>query len=339
MNASTQEIIFSENNPIHNNEDGRMQYPGICFWTSTVTIVLVVLFLLIFNPVYGALGAASLMPAIIILTVLYVVEFKRINIELLFASYWSGMLSVAYILVVEIVIGAVFAIVLINMGIVKIPLSYESVYKIILVSHDLDRHTRIIASAFNSFIVASLVEETAKFIIGLILHTTRYRLFYTHPAVTMIYVATGALGLACIENAAYVITTAYDVFLVNKNPLVSLSTGLATMISRVIVALPLHIITGLIIGNHMFLKNLNRKNPLRNYLQICLLPILIHGIFDFIVFGIDRSSVFAAEIGLAVIVMLYIACSIYISVMYSLVVQQWRSEIVNEAISDESELW
>ena len=116
---------------------------------------------------------------------------------------------------------------------------------------------------FHSFIVISFLEESIKWCITFFTIWKNKNFDYTYDGI--LYAVVVALGFASLENIFYV-----------------LNYGFITGILRGILSVPGHAFFGVFTGYYLGLakNNSNKKIP---YLFLSLLvPILLHGIFDFL---------------------------------------------------------
>ena len=153
-----------------------------------------------------------------------------------------------------------------------------------------------IAPFIQSFLIAAFLEECAKLTIGLLgqsLNQSNEAYFNIHAV--MIYSLAGAVGLASFENFLYILLTAAN----------SVGSGLVTVVLRTFLAVPLHCATGIIIGSELALNSfLLQAKPIW---RIMLTPILIHGMYDFLLeisqkFILDEALVFLFFLGGALLV-------------------------------------
>ena len=126
------------------------------------------------------------------------------------------------------------------------------------------RFSGLAASAWNAFVVAAFSEELFKFI-------ALYLLIWKSPEFNekfdgIVYAVYISLGFAAVENVMYV-----------------MDGGLSTGIMRAITAVPAHAIFGITMGFYFGLAKFYEKE--RNILKLKALayPILLHGIYDFII--------------------------------------------------------
>jgi hypothetical protein len=141
---------------------------------------------------------------------------------------------------------------------------------------------------FKSFFEAGLLEESLKL--------ASISVFASHnviadPVAMMIYGLAAANGFAAFEAVSYLLN--------------ALTTGgvqgvAAVALVRALTAVPLHSITGVIIGGFLARKKfLKERYPVH---RILLVPVLVHGLYDFIAFEvIPRGSIAGFALLLAVV--------------------------------------
>lgn len=128
--------------------------------------------------------------------------------------------------------------------------------------------TGVGAAFYNAFIVAGFTEEYFKrFMILKVPYKTTY---FNEKLDGIVYGVFAALGFATVENIIYV------VFRYTNNPFIGLYRG--------IFSVPAHAIFGVTMGYYLSLArfdtDVNRKKA--NMLKSLYMPVLLHGIFDFI---------------------------------------------------------
>jgi len=115
---------------------------------------------------------------------------------------------------------------------------------------------------FYAFICVALIEEVSKW---LVLYKIGFKnVEYNEAYDMLLYGAFVGLGFACIENILYVSTG-----------------GIETAITRALTAVPMHAILGVIMGYYLdkLRENINVQN---NYKVLSIIiPILIHGLYDY----------------------------------------------------------
>ena len=133
------------------------------------------------------------------------------------------------------------------------------------------RPDTLLDSLWQSFILAALLEEGFKYIAfkKWIWSNRYFDEFYDG----ILYAALISLGFAALENIFYVMDYGYH-----------------TGITRAVTAIPAHAFFGIAMGYYF---SRAKFNPLRRrrYLNLALfIPILLHGIYDVIVFEIARFT-------------------------------------------------
>jgi len=119
---------------------------------------------------------------------------------------------------------------------------------------------------YMAFIVASLVEEAMKYIVLYFL-SWRNRNF-NEKFDGIVYAFFIALGFAGVENILYVFNPDFG--------------GLDTAIGRSIISVPAHGIFGVSMGYSFAMAKFEPENRTRHMLLGFIVPLLLHGVFDFI---------------------------------------------------------
>jgi len=144
-----------------------------------------------------------------------------------------------------------------------------TVIPIMLLESFLNSFTQIFsglaAAAWNAFIVAAFSEELFKFI-------ALYLLIWKSPEFNekfdgIVYAAFISLGFAGVENILYV-----------------MGNGFGTGISRALTAVPAHAIFGITMGFYLGMAKFYEKKRYQLKMKALLYPIILHGIYDFILF-------------------------------------------------------
>ena len=117
--------------------------------------------------------------------------------------------------------------------------------------------------AYTAFVVAAFTEETFKFI-------ALYLLIWKNKEFNekfdgIVYAVFISLGFAAVENVMYVF-----------------QYGHATAISRALTAVPGHALFGVAMGYYFGMAKLSPKNKTTNFLLALIVPIGLHGLYDFI---------------------------------------------------------
>lgn len=119
------------------------------------------------------------------------------------------------------------------------------------------------AAAYNAFVVAAFTEEVFKFL-ALYVLIWRNREF-DERFDGIVYAVFVSLGFAAVENVMYVF-----------------SFGPTTGLLRAITAVPAHALFGISMGYYFALSKFESSNTARNMFRALAVPILLHGIYDFI---------------------------------------------------------
>ncbi|ABK61358.1 PrsW family intramembrane metalloprotease [Clostridium novyi] len=122
--------------------------------------------------------------------------------------------------------------------------------------------------AFNAFIVAGLTEEFFKR--EVVLKSVFNKEVFNEKLDGIIYCSFSALGFATVENIMYVV---FDV-----------SSSYYVGLYRAIFSVPAHLLFGVTMGYYMSLSKFSSDRVLKGKFlkKSLLIPVLFHGIFDFI---------------------------------------------------------
>lgn len=124
-----------------------------------------------------------------------------------------------------------------------------------------------LTAGYTAFIVAGLVEEAAKFLL-FFMYIWRNREF-NEMYDGIIYAVFISLGFATVENLAYV-----------------LSTGFHTAIVRSFTAVPAHALFSVAMGYYLGIAKFAKPKYRQRYKWLGFLtPVILHGIYDFILFA------------------------------------------------------
>ena len=123
----------------------------------------------------------------------------------------------------------------------------------------------LIAAAWKGFVVAGFTEEFFKFL-------ALYLLIWKSPEFNdkydgIVYAVFISLGFAAVENILYV-----------------MGNGLFTGIIRAVTAVPAHAIFGITMGFYFGMAKFYTKKQSELKRKALLIPILLHGLYDFILF-------------------------------------------------------
>ena len=131
--------------------------------------------------------------------------------------------------------------------------------------------TSILGSICTAFFGAAIPEEIAKFfMLWLLLRKNRY---FDEKMDGIVYAVCVSLGFAALENIMYLFSNA--------------ETFLSIGISRAIFAVPGHFCFGILMGYYYSLARFYPKTPLKNKILILVAPIIVHGLYDSILFIIN----------------------------------------------------
>lgn len=131
----------------------------------------------------------------------------------------------------------------------------------------------LMAAAWKAFVVAAFTEELFKFL-ALYLLIWRSREF-NDKYDGIVYSVFISLGFAAVENVLYVF-----------------GNGYGTGIMRAFTAVPAHAIFGITMGFYFGMARFYTKKEDHLKRKALLIPVLLHGIYDFILFtGIDWLSI------------------------------------------------
>ncbi len=125
------------------------------------------------------------------------------------------------------------------------------------------RFTGYTSVAYIAFVVAAFTEELFKFI-ALYLVIWKNKEF-NEKFDGIVYAVFVSLGFAAVENVMYVF-----------------QNGQGVGISRALTAVPGHALFGVAMGYYFGLAKLSQKNKTKNFLLALIVPIGLHGLYDFI---------------------------------------------------------
>lgn len=124
------------------------------------------------------------------------------------------------------------------------------------------------SAAFQAFIVAGITEEFAKYII-IMSFAFRSR-YYNEKLDGIVYAVFTSLGFATAENLLYILSRAEGI--------------LYTGITRAIFSVPAHMLFAITMGYYLSLAKFSKSshNSAILLLEALLMPVLLHGIYDYI---------------------------------------------------------
>ncbi len=156
-------------------------------------------------------------------------------------------------------------------GILSVPLSFCISLPLGLIGVYPAEATSILGSVSAAFFGAAIPEEIAKFIMLWLL--LRKNPCFDEKMDGIVYAVCVSLGFAALENIMYLFTNAENY----------LSVGIA----RAIFAVPGHFCFGILMGYYYSLAKFYPKTPKKNKALILIAPILVHGVYDSILFIIN----------------------------------------------------
>jgi len=122
---------------------------------------------------------------------------------------------------------------------------------------------KVVEAAYHAFVVAGITEKLFKFL-------ALYLLIWKNPNFNekfdgIVYAVFVSLGFAGVENVLYV-----------------MDGGMQTALTRAITAVPAHAIFGITMGYYLGIAHMYRELKGKYLTRALLVPILLHGIYDFI---------------------------------------------------------
>jgi RsiW-degrading membrane proteinase PrsW (M82 family) len=169
----------------------------------------------------------------------------------------------------------------------------------------------LFAAFWNAFAVAAFTEELFKYL-------TLYILIWKSPEFNekfdgIVYAVYVSLGFAAVENILYVT-----------------QGGLGTGLTRAITAVPAHAIFGVTMGFYFGMAKFYEKERKKLKQKALLFPILLHGIYDFILFtGIAWLTV----VFIGFVIYLYISALKRIKNLSNQSVYNTNYDLLNEKFS------
>lgn len=156
-------------------------------------------------------------------------------------------------------------------GILSVPLSLCISMPLGLLGVYPAEATNILGSISTAFFGAAVPEEIAKlFVLWLLLRKNPY---FDEKMDGIVYAVCVSLGFAALENVMYLFSNA--------------ETFLSVGIARAIFAVPGHFCFGILMGYYYSLAKFYPKAPKKNKVLILFAPILVHGLYDSILFIIN----------------------------------------------------
>ena len=156
-------------------------------------------------------------------------------------------------------------------GILSVPVSFCLSIPFGIIGLYPTEATSILGSVCTAFFGAAIPEEIAKFfMLWLLLRKNRY---FDEKMDGIVYAVCVSLGFAALENIMYLFSNAESY----------LSVGIA----RAIFAVPGHFCFGILMGYYYSLAKFYPMTPKKNKALILAAPIIVHGLYDSILFIIN----------------------------------------------------
>lgn len=156
-------------------------------------------------------------------------------------------------------------------GILSVPVSFCMSIPLGIIGLYPVEATSILGSISTAFFGAAIPEEIAKFFMLWLL--LRKNPNFDEKMDGIVYAVCVSLGFAALENIMYLFSNA--------------ETYLSVGIARALFAVPGHYCFGILMGYYYSLAKFYPKAPKKNKVLILLAPILVHGLYDSILFIIN----------------------------------------------------
>ncbi|EFC39124.1 predicted protein [Naegleria gruberi] len=208
------------------------------------------------------LGPCLYFTIIPLLSLLLIPLFFKLSFHVL----WSGILSVIPVFLFEIIASILLISIMHGLKIITVD-SSSMIQSVETQLENLSFVWKLLFGVLQSFFVSSLVEEVAKALLALKLtsggsffsscfklENQTEKLFYhshCHPLPPMVYSALAALGLSTVENIGFILVVCLKIYILTSGAsqqMVILQFGAMTVIGRILLALPLHTLSGCLVG-------------------------------------------------------------------------------------------
>ena len=161
-------------------------------------------------------------------------------------------------------------------GVLSVPLSFCMSIPLRQIGAYPAEATTISESISTAFFGAAIPEEIAKlFMLWLFLRKNRY---FDEKMDGIVYAVCVSLGFAALENIMYLFS--------------NVETFLSVGIARAIFAVPGHFCFGILMGYYYSFAKFYPKAPVKNKVLILVAPIIVHGLYDSILFIINVTPAF-----------------------------------------------
>lgn len=162
----------------------------------------------------------------------------------------------------------------------------------------------------QSFGQAAIPEEISKFAL-LYLFIWRVKNFNEYYD-GILYAVFVSLGFACLENIIYV-----------------MQYGMNVAISRALLAVPLHALCGVVMGYYFSLAKFTNQK-LSNLLKAVFFAILVHGIYDFILFFLAPYVEILPFVGVLSTVLVFV----FVGYMWKVSLRKIKLHVSNSIFKD-----
>jgi RsiW-degrading membrane proteinase PrsW (M82 family) len=210
------------------------------------------------------LVAAAVLPALILLWLVYSRDSQKEPGEMIFKGFCYGALSTLVSLFIS------------------VPLS--------MLGLDVENPTTVVDALKTSFFGAAIPEESAKLLmLWLLLRNNKY---FDEEYDGLVYSASVGLGFAALENILYV---------------AGQGAGWMTVaVSRALLAVPGHFAFAIMMGYYYSVWHFERENaPKGTKAKILLVPILLHGTYDFICFITEINELWSGILTIVLLIFCY----------------------------------
>lgn len=171
-------------------------------------------------------------------------------------------------------------------GLFSAPLSFTMSIPLALIGVYPAEATNILEGISTAFFGAAIPEEIAKFfMLWLILRRNKY---FDERVDGIVYAVCVSLGFAALENIIYLFS----------EPDLFLTTG----ITRAIFSVPGHFCFGILMGYYYSLAKFYHKGRRKNMILILGAPILVHGLYNSILFLINLTPTISGLLSIIFIV-------------------------------------
>ncbi len=157
-----------------------------------------------------------------------------------------------------------------GLGVLSVPISLSISLPLGLLGLYSDTPVTLFGSFCTSFFGAAIPEEAAKlFVLWLLLRRNKH---FDQKMDGIVYAVMVSMGFAALENVMYLFG--------NEN-------WLTVGVTRALFSVPGHFCFGVLMGYYYSLAKFYPGTPRKNKLMVYFAPVIVHGIFDTILFSID----------------------------------------------------